>query len=125
MTAPHCEHDRYLVNVMAYARVASQRIEQLERLLALSRPYVPRGSVTHRLVSCPLCKRRARLAPGADRCSSCVAAAIDQALGLHSEARPWAREHDRCVECGRTERPHAAHGYCDRCIGRSHYRSVA
>jgi hypothetical protein len=51
--------------------------------------------------------------------------AIDRVLGKRPEVRRWAREHDRCVECGTTERPHWAHGYCDRCLTRSPYRSVA
>jgi len=27
----------------------------------------------------------------------------------------WAREHDECVECGTTDRPHRALGLCGRC----------
>ena len=28
---------------------------------------------------------------------------------------PWAKSHDKCVECGQTRRPHLARGYCDNC----------
>lgn len=27
----------------------------------------------------------------------------------------WAREHEACVKCGKTDRPHKAHGLCARC----------
>lgn len=30
----------------------------------------------------------------------------------------WAREHDRCVDCGTTEREHRTKGLCTRCYSR-------
>lgn len=77
MTAPHCEHDRYLVNVYAYAQTASRRILDADALMAMARLYVCPGAVRHQGY-CPRCHRKARLAVGADRCSSCVGAAIDE-----------------------------------------------
>jgi len=34
----------------------------------------------------------------------------------------WAREYDRCQECGTTERPHYARGLCERCYHRLYKR---
>jgi predicted Zn-ribbon and HTH transcriptional regulator len=30
----------------------------------------------------------------------------------------WSRQHDRCLDCGTTERKHEAHGRCTRCFSR-------
>jgi hypothetical protein len=37
----------------------------------------------------------------------------------HATARGWSRQHDRCVNCGMTERKHEAHGRCWRCYQRT------
>lgn len=28
----------------------------------------------------------------------------------------WSRNHDHCISCGRTDRPHASRGRCDLCV---------
>lgn len=30
----------------------------------------------------------------------------------------WSRDHDRCVDCGSTDRPHGGRGRCQRCYQR-------
>jgi len=37
-------------------------------------------------------------------------------------ATQWARSHDKCRECGTTERPHYAKGLCGRCYMRLYKR---
>lgn len=34
----------------------------------------------------------------------------------------WSREHDRCVECGGSDRPHSSHGLCEPCNARRRRR---
>ncbi len=38
-------------------------------------------------------------------------------ISKHRSDRPWrwAREHDACIRCGGTDRPHAGNGYCSKC----------
>jgi hypothetical protein len=36
----------------------------------------------------------------------------------------WARQHDRCIECGTDSRPHLARGLCARCYHGAHYRAT-
>jgi hypothetical protein len=40
------------------------------------------------------------------------------ALALVPKPKPWSRAHERCVECGGTEKPHHAKGLCINCHGR-------
>jgi hypothetical protein len=94
------------------------------RVLELARAHIVRGPGTDPLTTCPLCKRRARIPEGGDRCRACVLDAIDRVLGKRPEVRRWAREYDCCRDCGTTERPHWAHGYCANCLARA-ARSVA
>lgn len=37
---------------------------------------------------------------------------------LHRRPEGWSWEHASCVECGRTDRPHFAHGLCTPCYKR-------
>lgn len=37
-------------------------------------------------------------------------------------AHPWAENHEYCVDCGTTDRPHSAHGKCLRCASRDRTR---
>ena len=41
----------------------------------------------------------------------------------HSIIDRWSRKHDACVDCGRTDRKHAAHGLCDTCWQRQYARN--
>jgi len=34
----------------------------------------------------------------------------------------WAENYDACIECGKTDQPHASNGLCKRCNGRRRYR---
>ena len=34
---------------------------------------------------------------------------------LHQQGRPWSQHHDRCIDCGRTDRYHQARGRCYLC----------
>jgi len=36
-------------------------------------------------------------------------------------AARWSRDHDACIGCDTTARPHRAHGRCKRCDDRWHY----
>jgi uncharacterized paraquat-inducible protein A len=38
------------------------------------------------------------------------------------KAKGWARKHERCQECGTTERAHYARGLCGRCYMRLYKR---
>jgi hypothetical protein len=42
-------------------------------------------------------------------------------FGKDSKGDRWAREYDACVNCGRTDRPHNAHGLCKRCDDNRRY----
>lgn len=35
----------------------------------------------------------------------------------------WSPTHESCASCGTTERPHGAHGLCERCYGREWARA--
>ena len=35
----------------------------------------------------------------------------------------WAKEHDQCRECGKTDRPHHSRGLCQRCNSRDQLRT--
>jgi len=37
----------------------------------------------------------------------------------------WAEKYDACIECGKTDQPHASGGLCRRCDGRKRYRDRA
>lgn len=41
---------------------------------------------------------------------------------LHVSGR-WSRDHDRCVDCTTTNRPHMADGRCARCYNRHRYQT--
>lgn len=43
--------------------------------------------------------------------------------GAHLEGR-WSRLWDRCIVCKSTERPHAGHGMCDRCMSLRKWREA-
>lgn len=36
----------------------------------------------------------------------------------------WARQHDRCIDCNRTDRPHMGFGRCTRCYVKARRRAV-
>ncbi len=38
------------------------------------------------------------------------------------KAGQWSRKHGRCIECGTNDRPHYAHGLCNRCYMRLYKR---
>jgi len=38
--------------------------------------------------------------------------------GTPLPAGRWSYQHERCVQCGTTEREHEGHGYCTRCYWR-------
>lgn len=38
--------------------------------------------------------------------------------GRRRKPGQWARDHDRCIACGTTERPHQGHGLCGTCRSR-------
>lgn len=42
---------------------------------------------------------------------------------IHSLNEKWSRKHEKCVDCGGTDRPHEAQGYCTMCYQRLLYRS--
>jgi len=91
-------------------------MRECRRLLLMARQYLARGAVPRRQAYCPVCGRKARLAAGTDRCSACLAEAIDRLFGhTGTTIRSWARDYDACIGCGTTERPHHAHGLCRRC----------
>jgi hypothetical protein len=50
------------------------------QLLELALAYVANGRSRRTLRYCPLCGTKQRVAVGTDRCSQCVALAIDRAL---------------------------------------------
>ena len=39
-------------------------------------------------------------------------------LRMHATVEGWSKKHDCCVECGRTDTPHAANGLCRCCYQR-------
>lgn len=44
-------------------------------------------------------------------------------MSHHRRIERWAEQHDACVECGGTDRPHAGGGLCRRCYGRAYNRA--
>lgn len=36
----------------------------------------------------------------------------------------WSTKHERCITCGRDDRPHAARGECKTCYMRGRYRAL-
>lgn len=43
--------------------------------------------------------------------------------GIHHKFRGWAMKFQRCISCGKTERPHAGLGLCSRCSRNARYRN--
>lgn len=37
----------------------------------------------------------------------------------------WSKNHDQCVHCGQTDRPHEGKGYCVACYGHHHNHTKA
>jgi DNA polymerase/3'-5' exonuclease PolX len=49
---------------------------------------------------------------------------LTRRLPLFRAAWPTRRGHDRCLRCGRSDRPHMARGYCTSCYSTVRYRAI-
>jgi hypothetical protein len=72
---------------------------------------------------CPICGTPFKVrssGPGRPRRATCSQPCGRKLLAerLARASKRWATEHERCVICGTTERPHMARGHCTRCYQR-------